>query len=185
MLQSLLRQVIGQVYSSQTMYTDSQIQDWILDRHGGTRDITFMPSDRDRVMALLCHLLKTYNLVSVSDNDGNDRQSEIATPTLFDGHSGFLHIILDCDRSLIHRLQIFVDWVGRECCVEISFFPADLNLARFTVEDFQALVEEWNSFLQAEDYFVRFENASWELYDATGLGVIYTRSSMAAVGRST
>jgi hypothetical protein len=167
------------------MYTDLQMQDWILDRHGGTRDITFTPSERDRVMALLCHLLKTYNLVSLSDNDGNDRCSEIASPTLFDGHSGFLHIILDGVTSFIHRIQVFVDWTGGDYCVEISFFPDDLDLAGFTLEKFQTLVEEWNSYLHAKDYFVRIENASWDLYDATGLGVIYTRSSMAAAGRST
>jgi len=37
------------------------------------------------------------------------------------------------------------------------------------------LIEDWNSVLESPDYFVRFENASWKLYDTNDLGVIYTR----------
>jgi predicted metalloendopeptidase len=39
----------------------------------------------------------------------------------------------------------------------------------------RAIIEEWNSLLQSDDYFVRYENASWKLYDPDGLGVIYSR----------
>ena len=32
------------------MYTDAQIQEWLLERDGSTRDITFKPTSRDRVL---------------------------------------------------------------------------------------------------------------------------------------
>ena len=159
------------------MYTDSQIQDWILERDGSTRDVTFMPVERVRVFTLLQHLLADYKLVSVSDNDGNDRLKDISNSTILDGRSGYLHMVLDSGMSLIRRLQAFVDWGESEAgyCVEISFFPDELDMTKFSLAMFQDLIEEWNSVLESPDYFVRFENASWKPYDTHDLGVIYTR----------
>lgn len=159
------------------MYTDSQICDWILERDGSTRDVTFMPVDRARVFLLLQYLLADYALVSVSHNDGNDRRKDFSNPIILDGRSGFLHVVLDSDTSLIRRIQVFVDWHDSqaEYSVEISFFPDELDSFRFTLRAFQDLIEGWNAILQAKDYFVRFENASWKEYDANDLGVIYTR----------
>jgi hypothetical protein len=64
--------------------------------------------------------------------------------------------------------------------IELSFFPADLDSETFRVDSFIALIEAWQSVLGADDYFVRYENASWDWYDANGLGVIYTGSQLRA-----
>lgn len=61
------------------MYTDSQIYDLILKRDGSTRDITFMPVERVRASNLLQHFIADYDLISVSDIDGNDRRLDIWT----------------------------------------------------------------------------------------------------------
>ena len=161
------------------MYTDLQIHDWILERDGSTRDVTFMPVDRERVFAFLQRLLANYELVSVSDNDGNDRKTDVSDHGILAGHSGYLHLVLDSATSLIRRIQAFVDWDIPETdyCVEISFFPDEIDVANFTLEAFQDQVEEWNGILEAQDYFVRFENASWKPYDTHDLGVIYTRTT--------
>ena len=159
------------------MYTDSQIHNWILERDGSTRDVTFMPVERVRVFTFLQHLLADYQLVSVSDNDGNDRRTDVSNSGILAGRSGYLHMVLDSDTLLIRRLQAFVDWHESRLgyCIEMSFFPDELDLTKFSLATFQDLIEDWNSILESPDYFVRFENASWKLYDTNDLGVIYTR----------
>jgi len=99
---------------------------------------------------------------------------------MLDAQSGFLHGILESESGLFRRLQVFIDWPADsspDFCVELSFFPDEVYTSAFSVRAFDAQIEEWRSILGAQDFFVRQENASWDIYDAGGLGVIYTHSS--------
>lgn len=84
--------------------------------------------------------------------------------------------MLQASGHLIPVLQVFIDWPEDDghYVLELSFFPNDLNAGRLEIRTFMTLIEEWRSLLAAEDYFVRYENASWHLYNSNGLGVIYT-----------
>ena len=79
--------------------------------------------------------------------------------------------------GLISQLQLFIDEDRelRRHCAEVSFYPGDIDARTFRLHDFRALLEEWNTLLRSDDYFVRYENASWKLYDPDGLGMIYSR----------
>lgn len=64
---------------------------------------------------------------------------------------------------MFRRLQTFIDWTAEspgKYCVEVSYFPDEICSDLFTVLAFDSQIEAWRSFLDAKDYFVRFENAS-------------------------
>lgn len=115
------------------------------------------------------------------DNEGNDLAGQLtdsALPELLSAPSGFLHGVWDADSGILKRFQTFIDWSSDApgtYCLELSFFPDEIRLDAFSVRAFYAQVENWRLALGAQNYFVRYENASWELYDTAGSGVIYTR----------
>ena len=160
------------------MVTESQAEEWILDCDGSCRDVTFTPTSKNAVVAFVNLLLSQYVVSSAFDNSGIDRSSQLRTANPLRGIEGYIHIELtDADR-LIPRIELFIyeDRDRHEYCVEVTFFPNDIDPQKFRFGDFRALVDEWNALLKSDDYFVRYENANWELYDPTGLGVIYSRN---------
>ena len=162
------------------MYPETTIRDYLLDADGSSRDITFTPVKRERMIAFL-RLLKTrHRPESLRDGEGNDILPLLSRedwPGMFAPESGHLHGCWSSPTELLPRLQTFVDWDGGpsgDHCLEVSYFPQDVDAASFSVSAFRQLVEDWRTTLEASDYFVRYENASWDLYDPAGLGVFYT-----------
>jgi len=164
------------------MYPERTVHDYLLDSDGTTRDVTFTPCSRDALLSFLRHLLRSFRPVSLADNESADRLPQLRSgdrAALLDGPAGFLHGIWESDSGLFHRLQTFVDWPADsspDFCVELSFFPDEVYTSAFSVRAFDAQIETWRSILGARDFFVHQENASWNIYDAGGLGVIYTHS---------
>ncbi len=160
------------------MVTESDAVKYLLDGDGGTRDVTFTPTTQQAVSSLFRDLLTQYCLESAYDNNGNDLVNQIQTDTsALYGGGGFVHAVFADATRLIRCLQVFLDWdqLSSEYCIEISFIPGDITLDSFTFDQFRDTLTEWNDSLNADDYFVRYENASWDLYDPNGLGVIFTR----------
>ncbi|RBP39847.1 hypothetical protein DES53_109275 [Roseimicrobium gellanilyticum] len=162
------------------MYPSTEVLKYLLERDGSTRDITFRPAARWRLIAFCEQLLSKYSIESLSDSEGEDQAEALKVhdwETLFGSSCGHSFGVFRSDSAIIQRLLCFVDWDlsdHSEYEVELSFFPTDLCPTTFTLPAFRELVEEWRTVLGADDYFVRQENASWDLYDSTGLGVIYT-----------
>jgi hypothetical protein len=164
------------------MYPERTVHDYLLDSDGTTRDVTFTPCPRDALLSFLRHLLGSFRPVSLADNEGADKLQQLISgelAALLEGHAGFLHGIWESESGLFRRLQTFIDWPADsspDFCVELSFFPDEVHTSAFSVRAFDAQIEAWRSMLGAQDFFVRQENASWDIYDAGGLGVIYTHS---------
>lgn len=167
------------------MRNTAQIARCLLDSDGTTRDVTFTPVGTERLLSFLKSLLPDYRVVMARDADGNDiawlfeagpENDLLAAP------SGYIHAVFEGNAQLIPVLQVFIDWPvnQRGCGLELSFFPGDLDRQSFNVDAFVTLIETWRSILGADDYFVRYENASWDWYDADGLGVIYTGRQLRA-----
>lgn len=164
------------------MYPERTVRKFLLESDGATRDITFTPASRVALLRFLRHLLGSFRKVSLVDKEGADRLEQLVSGelgALFDAKVGFLYGIWESESGLFRRLQTFIDWPAGsspDYCVELSFYPDDVYTAAFSVRAFDAQVEAWRSMLGAQDFFVRHENASWDIYDAGGLGVIYTHS---------
>ena len=159
------------------MVSESKATEWILDRDGSCRDVTFTPTKRIAVEAFLSSMVSKYRIESALDYNGIDRANQLRTDDPLLGFDGYVHIILAEGGGIIPQLQIFIDEEEdpSKLGVEVTFFPQDIDLECFSLPLFMALIDTWNELLQSDDYFVRYENASWELYDSAGLGVIYTR----------
>lgn len=159
------------------MVTETQAAERILDCDGSCRDITFTPTSESATVAFLHALLTQYHVDWACDYNGHDRSQQLHTDESLDGIDGYLHVILIDDQALIPHLQLFIDQdqASGEYCLEATFFPNDLDAQRFSMSKFRKLIDNWNAILQADDYFVRYENASWQLYDVTDLSVIYSR----------
>lgn len=159
------------------MVTESQAEEWILDCDGSCRDVTFTPTSKDAVVAFVKSLLSQYLVSSAFDNNGIDRSAQLRADDPLQGIDGYIHIVLTDGDGMIPQLQLFIDEDRelRQHCLEVTFFPNDIDIQRFSLGDFRALIDQWNAILKSDDYFVRYENASWDLYDPEGLGVIYSR----------
>lgn len=129
-------------------------------------------------MAFIEMLLAQYAVCSARDSNGIDRSNQLETSDPLNGIDGYIHIVLKDGGGMIPHVQLFIDENRdtNEYCLEVTFFPDDIDTKRFSLEAFQQLIEDWNAVLKSDDYFVRYENASWDLYDPSGLGVIYTRT---------
>ncbi len=160
------------------MVTESKAAEWILDCDGSCRDVTFTPTTKTAVVSLLKSMLSQYAVKSASDNNGIDRSQQLHSDAPLNGIDGYIHIVLTDGRGMIPHLQLFIDEDRNtnECGVEVSFFPNDVDTQHFSLPSFRSLIDSWNDILDSNDYFVRYENASWDLYDPSGLGVIYTRN---------
>ncbi len=156
------------------MLPPHEIQDYLLDVDGTTRDITFRRVRRDRLERFLIQLLSTYSVESASDYEGEDISSALRDrqfARLFESAAGYVHAVLTSDTSLLPRLQVFLDWpVDPGCGVELSFFPDELREG-FEIRGFMEMVDEWSVGLGSSDYFVRQENASWTAPRLAGLPV--------------
>ena len=161
------------------MATEAQAEEWILDCDGSCRDVTFTPTTRNAATNFLKWMALNHRITSSNDNNGIDRSDQLSTDDPLRGIDGFIHIVYEGYAGLISNLQVFLDHDREtdEHCLEITFFPQDIDHERFTLNSFLDLVDRWNAILQSDDYFVRYENASWDLYDETGLGVICTRKT--------
>ena len=163
--------------STRPVYPESTIRDYLLDADGSSRDITFTPVNQDRMIAFLEVLRVSHQPDSLRDSESEDVLPLLGGSEwsrMFTSDSGYLHGCWSSAASPLPRLQTFIDWDAGGYCLEISYFPQDVDAESFSVSGFRELIEGWRATLGASDYFVRYENASWGLYDPAGLGVFYT-----------
>lgn len=159
------------------VYPEATVREYLLDADGSSRDITFTPVGQDRMIAFLELLRRSHYPDSFRDSESADMLTHIdgsEWSRIFTSESGYVHGCWSSAAALLPRLQTFIDWDAAGYCLEVSYFPQDVDPESFSVRGFRQLVEDWRETLGAEDYFVRYENVSWELYDSAGFGVFYT-----------
>jgi hypothetical protein len=116
------------------------------------------------------------------NGDGVDLTAALASKNFSEalyGDSGSLHSYWSSGRGLLSSFQIFLSWPesGSDVFVELTFFPEDVNPTEFEITKFAALTEQWCQTLGAAAFFVRWENASWQQFDASAPDVFFTRSN--------
>lgn len=162
------------------MTTRQDIQDALFDADGSARDITFTPVSAEGVASLFRVLQRDFQLQGAFDSEGDDVAPAVKVASiddLFPREKGSVHSIWSSSGHVISHLQVFVSWPERDdqYFVELTFFPNDLIRERFSLGSFAQIIEDLAETLQAENYFVRYENASWKEYDGEAPDVIYTR----------
>ncbi len=160
------------------MVTESQVAKWIVDCDGSCRDVTFTPTSKSAVVAFVRSLLLRYAVSLANDNNGIERSQQLKSDDPLHAIDGYVHIVLADGGGMISQLQLFIDADrdDNKHCVEVTFFPNDIDAKQFSLPAFRSLIDDWNALLKSDNYFVRYENASWDLYNPSGLGMIYSRN---------
>jgi len=154
---------------------ETKILEYLTDNDGSTRDITFTPASLDCVEQFVKLFFEAFGNGELFDQDGEvvEISSEGIASYINEREKGCIHGQLRSSESFVSQVHLFIDWPEDEkIAIEISFFPADLSNA-FTVSLFLETLNNWWNVLQANEVFVRYENASWEYYNSKGLGVFY------------
>ena len=76
--------------------------------------------------------------------------------------------------ACISHLQLFLSWESRQrFFVEVTFFPEDIAQELFSLDQFFQFLQPIVSATGVEQFYVRYENASWEFGDTSATaGVI-------------
>lgn len=154
---------------------EARILEYLTDSDGSTRDITFTPAALDCVEIFTKLFLEVFNDGELLDQDGETVELSVeSVMSYIKTHGeGCIHGQLKSSDSFISQVHLFLDWPEDEkIAVEISYFPNDLCV-EITASLFFEALNKWWSALQANEVFVRYENASWEFYNPKGLGVFY------------
>ena len=154
----------------------ADIQRCLFERDGSCRDINFTNPSWAGVDRLIERISRTHDIKEATDSSGSvvTVASGHTCDSLVPAPDGYVLFQGQAASALIRQLQVFV---GREMdgmpFVEFTFFPDDLREAGFTVDGFVRFVRELQELLEATNYFVRYENASWRFGDCgQGSGVI-------------
>lgn len=145
-----------------------------------SRDINFEGVTRDKLIVFLEKLTEEYNLSEAIDHEGKDLRSEILskrTRAVLD-NSVSISLNFSSTSAVIKRFLALIDLVEGVFEIELSFFPDDLDGAKFSGESFVKLIEAWANLLDAREYYVRYENASWRLVPEETSGIIYKGSEL-------
>jgi len=78
--------------------------------------------------------------------------------------------------GLISRIQLFFSWVNQsEILIELTFFPDYINQQIYNINEFLNWLKPILVALKTKEYYVRYENASWEYGDTSEFsGVIFS-----------
>jgi len=147
----------------------------LLNRDGSCRDINFSEwISRSDAAGLVEFLATRWNFVNAYDGQGKSYSMSQAL-ALMAAEAGSLHMLWANDTLLPH-VQLYVLWPApsRFFC-EITFFPEELEVTRFDLQEFFALLAALVSAARSSEYYVRYENVSWEHGDVgANSGVIFS-----------
>lgn len=150
----------------------------LLEDDGACRDINFSEHiSTAGAQALVTVIAIRWQLTRATDGDGN----AIAQGTLQDclsRPSGALSKVWQ-GPAIPRHLQAFFHWtcIDRVFC-ELTFFPADLDRPRFVLEDFLRVLAVFVLAAQSDEYYVRFEDASWSHAASSSQSVIFSHETM-------
>src|SRR5215471_5918412 len=152
------------------MPTAQEITKALFDADGSVRNITFTPVEPQRIAMLLQELRKQFTVRDAFDHDGEDVREVLRSGSIADlwkSSSGYVCSYWHSDTHVIRALQVFISWPETQgtIFVELTFFPSDLVAEGFQLNRFLSIVEDWREVLKADDYYVRYENASWVQFD--------------------
>lgn len=164
------------------------IEKALLEPDGSANDITFTPVILSKVERFLAEVSAEFRVDNAFNGDNGVDVTDLLAARRFGevlgGDSGTFYSYWSSSSHVISSLQVFVSWPENEkdAFIELTFFPQDLVSGRFELTKFAAIVEQWCQVLDASDFFVRCENASWPQFDASSPDVFFSRRNRPRIG---
>ena len=159
------------------------VEDALLEHDGSLREITFTPVHLSNLIRFLDHVLNSHQIVKAYNVHGESVLLQLAARKydLLSNKKGLIHVIWESNNHVLSWLQGFINWPSRKKNyeLELSFSPDDLRNTDFEVQEFISAVEDMKNVLNCHNYYVRYESASWDVYNPTSSGVIYTGKDIA------
>ena len=156
------------------MADDIKIREALLDRDGSCRDVNFANPSWEGVGNLRDWVRSQYSGLEIATYF----PTSVTEPTWIPQQRGEnSHILASQGKIFIRLLQVFISREEDDSpFVELTFFPQDVEDIPDLAARFCDLADSWARLLQATQYFVRYENASWQFGDCGDRsGVIFSK----------
>jgi len=154
----------------------------LLDNDGSCRDINFAPLALTDCSTIVHRLFALASGFSGHASNGDTLSFDPAAFIESAATIPSAHGVLNDVGGIFTQLQCFAGADHESAFLELTFFPKELVCSD---DSLVTLVRFLNSLCLDTDiseYFVRYENASWEFgKTGNGTGVIFTRSQVATV----
>ena len=155
----------------------TEIEKQILDCDGSCRDINIEDVSLEHANKIAVVLGKMYILKRAVNSEGEDVVSFVQSGNLrgqFEVKPNSIHAVYENDSALITNMQVFWGWDEEDdIYVEFTFFPEDVA-SEFSFSKFEQFLQPVIRASGSSLYYVRYENASWNIGDTSPEGgVIY------------
>ncbi len=157
------------------MTSVSTIQEDLLNRDGSCRDINLAEwISKDDAIAVIELVQESWSLVQSVDGEGQ-QLSLPETMSLLLHATGSAQMIWKREDFIPH-LQLYCHWSSpTQYFCELTFFPNDLDVESFEMQTFFSFLKSLLSASHSEEYYVRYENASWKHGDISpDSGIIFS-----------
>ncbi|MCW9027130.1 MAG: hypothetical protein OQJ77_07410 [Thiovulaceae bacterium] len=160
-----------------------EIEKQVIDIDGSCRDINFPDVGKSEAISLLNLLKMSCELKSANDSEGAEISSKELMEHVSSSDKETISSYWLC-QGLVSQVQVFLSWTNdSKIFIEITFFPQDVDSKTYTLEAFLEWLKPFLVSLNTSDYFVRYENASWNYGDTSEKsGVIFSNSQYAMNG---
>ena len=142
-----------------------EIAEQIIDIDGSCRDVNFPDVSQSQAYAVVSHFQSICALKTATDSEGNDLNAQQMEERLSLSSSETIvsHWI---SKGLISQVQLFLSWESNsKIFIEITFFPNDVERDHFNLHLFFEWLAPILDALETNEYYVRYENASWKYGD--------------------
>ena len=160
-----------------------EIEEQLLDVDGSCRDVNFPDVDHSQAIELVKYIQSFSVLDNAIDPEGHQLSVEEVEKSLSFSSSETIVSYWRCE-GLVSQVQLFFSWSNPSgVYVELTFFPNDIVHDLFSLREFLDWLKPILIALETNEYYVRYENVSWEYGDVSRTsGVIFTNSQYAVNG---
>ncbi|MYM31376.1 hypothetical protein GTP58_23850 [Duganella sp. CY15W] len=141
--------------------TRGRVEAGLLDLDGSCRDINFAEGiSTSGSIEIMRFLMASWRLAQAMTGDGCEVVSAELSSTLRQP-SGSISTVWKGGRNPEH-IQAYFQWLKPDkVFCELTFFPQDFDNKTFTLQGFLATLGQLVSAAQSEEYYLRYEDASW------------------------
>ncbi|MFJ9451645.1 hypothetical protein [Herbaspirillum sp. NPDC101397] len=141
--------------------TRGRIEADLLDCDGSCRDINFAEGiSTSGAIEILRFLMASWRFAQAMTNDGHEVASAELSSTLQQPF-GSISTVWNGGRNPEHIQAYFVWLEPDKIFCELTFFPQDFDSKTFTLQGFLVMLGQLVSAAQSEEYYLRYEDASW------------------------
>ncbi len=142
-----------------------ELEKQIIEFDGSCRDINFPDVDKFKAIALLEHI-KSFSILECADDEDGNEVSADEIKNLLSSSSRKTIFSFWKSEGLISGIQLFFLWANQsEIFIELTFKPDHINQKLFNINEFLNWLKPILAALNTKEYYVRYENASWEYGD--------------------